>query len=326
MKNRIGWVDIVKGISMICVMLSHSGMGIIGPHIGSFFVPIFFFISGYTFSPEKFATTKDFLKNKGKRLLQPYFLFFLFLLLIYNIPFGWDIKDSLLGFFSASHMNAVLSPLWFLPALFIMSFLYYLMYRISNQPKHLLYLSVISLGIGYLFYMLDIPLLPWTFDSVLSCMIFFCVGNLLKTIDVSIFYKWYFLLLALAINLSIAYTNGGATISVRDFGEHYILFYLGAFSGIWTYLIFSIWIEKHTKYFSNALSYIGRNTLVFLSLHRLVFTIDMLVFTRLPVIGTFMKSIDKSLLYGILQTGIAIVCLIPVTQFINKKVKFMLGI
>lgn len=325
MKHRIGYIDIVRGISMICVMLSHSGMGMTGPHIGSFFIPIFFFISGFTFSPEKFATGKDLLKVKAKRLLQPYLLFYILLLMVYNIPFGWSMKDSLIGFFKSIYMNAVLSPLWFLPALFVMYMIYYFLYRISNKQVHLLLFSVLCSTIGYLLYHFHAPLLPWNVDSVLSCIIFFCTGHLLKTVDLSIFYKWYYLLLMLLVNLFISYYNGGATISVREFGGNYLLFYIGAFSGIFAYLIISIWIDKHTIYLANLLKYIGRNTIIYLGLHRLIFTMDMLVFTRIPYINTFVLSIKGSLPYGIMQTVIAIICLVPVILFVNKKAKFMIG-
>ena len=69
--KRVEWLDVLKGILILFVILSHSY-----PAQGyryfftPFFLTLFFFASGYTFSTKK--NTKAFLQNKWKRLGIPF--------------------------------------------------------------------------------------------------------------------------------------------------------------------------------------------------------------------------------------------------------------
>lgn len=54
---RIEWVDILKGIAIICVFIGHTTndnygniSGLLHMWIYSFHMPLFFFLSGYVFS------------------------------------------------------------------------------------------------------------------------------------------------------------------------------------------------------------------------------------------------------------------------------------
>lgn len=73
-KKRIDWLDIAKGIAIICTIIGHSvEKNKIGVFIFSFHMPLFFILSGYTLKKIQFselpkATLKDFL-----RLILPVF-------------------------------------------------------------------------------------------------------------------------------------------------------------------------------------------------------------------------------------------------------------
>ena len=69
---RIRYFDIAKGIGMVLVVLSHTcpmGIGIQG-FCESFHMPMFFFISGYFFSLDKYSL-KDFFKRRFLQLVLP---------------------------------------------------------------------------------------------------------------------------------------------------------------------------------------------------------------------------------------------------------------
>ena len=52
--TRLQYIDIAKGIAMICIILGHLGNASINRIVFTFHVPIFFFITGY-FTNKKLA-------------------------------------------------------------------------------------------------------------------------------------------------------------------------------------------------------------------------------------------------------------------------------
>ena len=48
--KRLQYIDIAKGIAMICIILGHMGNANINRVVFTFHVPIFFFITGYFIS------------------------------------------------------------------------------------------------------------------------------------------------------------------------------------------------------------------------------------------------------------------------------------
>lgn len=65
-KKRIAWIDISKGIAILCTIVGHCiGKNKIGIFIFSFHMPLFFVLSGYTLKKTAVAdisraTAKDF--------------------------------------------------------------------------------------------------------------------------------------------------------------------------------------------------------------------------------------------------------------------------
>lgn len=86
-KCRVLWIDIVKGVAIILVVLGHIGLtnvSYIGPWVNSFHVPIFFFISGMLFSNSN--SFGIFLNKKILELIKPYLYFsFIAILCLYLI-------------------------------------------------------------------------------------------------------------------------------------------------------------------------------------------------------------------------------------------------
>lgn len=69
-KPRLQYVDIARGIAMICIILGHLGNPSINRVVFTFHVPIFFFITGYFTSTKR--SLPEFTKNKARTLLVPY--------------------------------------------------------------------------------------------------------------------------------------------------------------------------------------------------------------------------------------------------------------
>lgn len=71
-QNRLQHIDIAKGISMICIILGHLGISDINRVVFTFHVPVFYFITGFFVSDKK--STGEFIKNKARTLLVPYYV------------------------------------------------------------------------------------------------------------------------------------------------------------------------------------------------------------------------------------------------------------
>ena len=70
--KRLQYVDIARGIAMICIILGHLGNPSINRVVFTFHVPIFFFITGYfTNNKRRFP---EFAKNKLRTLIVPYII------------------------------------------------------------------------------------------------------------------------------------------------------------------------------------------------------------------------------------------------------------
>lgn len=123
-KKRENWIDVLKGIGMIYVLMGHIKPSLFFEiHIYSFHMPLFFFISGYLYN--NYYPFNIYLKRKIKSLLIPYIIFAFFALLVsayFNGSFFKLIEEFLF-------LNGTVgwnSPIWFLIVLFITEIIYYL--------------------------------------------------------------------------------------------------------------------------------------------------------------------------------------------------------
>ena len=72
MRKRVGYIDIARGIAMICIILGHLGNANINRVVFTFHVPIFFLVTGYFTNDNQ--TMVEFVKRKFRTLIIPYML------------------------------------------------------------------------------------------------------------------------------------------------------------------------------------------------------------------------------------------------------------
>ena len=131
-RKRIEYIDSLKGVGIILVMMSHMiNCSYLTPLYGGF-IPLFFVASGLTSST--IDITGNLLRKKAVRLLFPYFFYGISIVLLYYI-FSLDenvfqniigllyarcriIKDSI-GKQPIGLLSREVAPLWFLPAMFM---------------------------------------------------------------------------------------------------------------------------------------------------------------------------------------------------------------
>jgi len=71
---RVKWVDYAKAFSIFFVVLLHAGIpDPVKGVIRVFLIPLFFFLSGIFSNPQKYPNYTAFIKQRGIKILIPYF-------------------------------------------------------------------------------------------------------------------------------------------------------------------------------------------------------------------------------------------------------------
>lgn len=260
--KRMEFIDFAKGIGIILVISSH----VYGPFMSwalPCYIPIFYVASGFcTIRPVK-------LNEKFKKLILPYFLFSIILLIVNN-SYNWI--DWLGILYSrwciyplGSKSNIFLlrsgnAPLWFLTSMFVSFILFWLLQK-SNKP---IWLICSYITTTYLLAFLPV-LLPWSIDTAFLMAIFIFFGVMIRELALlhKINYKWLICLVLLYV--AFRFVCGNVNLSVRIYGR-------SLFMMLPTALLGSTILLKTSCYFEGSLwgriiSKIGRHSLTIFCLH-----------------------------------------------------------
>lgn len=132
-KERLGWIDLAKVISICLVTSYHTAPPLTGYAallVQLLRMPAFFLIAGFLFDEQKFPSLTALLKHRAKQLLIPYACFET--ILIPATCRSWDemldaVRNALLGH------PTVCMPLWFLVCLFGMQVIHYLGIKVLDR-------------------------------------------------------------------------------------------------------------------------------------------------------------------------------------------------
>ena len=190
MAKRIGSVDILKALGICSVILYHTEAlpTVVNGWIGSYFMPLFFFASGLTFSAKqrKFGA---FLKKKCVYLLLPYLLYLVCCAavgvakqVIRGVAF--PVKSFLLGAVSGlPNMNEYTGRAWFIYCFFVAEILFYFLLKWTKGKRTPLFLAaLISLLAGYTYahFFRDSAAMFWRYTDGMVAVFFMAVGYLLR--------------------------------------------------------------------------------------------------------------------------------------------------
>lgn len=333
--DRVEWVDILKGIGIILVVIGHANWQFgaattdmfIQKYIYSFHMPLFFFLSGYLFIKEKYPDFKKFLLKKIKTLLVPYLVFSIlsvlvqiFICLKYNIKLN-SFKEIVIQILYLRSKTVWNEPLWFLMCLFITEIIFYFISKCTNKAK--IAISLLMCGIvGYgLSFMQKYFVLPLSFSIALVAVTFYGFGYLVKnsTIGRKVISKNIKIsILSFSSNIVIGgLLNSIAIMYFMKYGNIFY-FYLAAISGILAYIGISKYINN-LKTLTKILSYFGINTMPILCTHYFIFVFLNRIH-RLSVLFKNYISI-KGYAYAILTLLLSI----PIILIINKFFPQIIG-
>lgn len=334
-KNRLEWIDVLKGVAIILVYLGHSLFPqLLRTLIYAFHMPLFFFLSGITLNVN--IDIKTFAKKRIKGILVPLVWFSLIDIVSYKIIYQYFIGHNIAlrealslipGIALQSRLGYFSGVLWFLPCLFVSEILIYFICKVSPIKQKL----VIILGVICSFiwiYVIGIRL-PWCMDIVFIATLFIYLGKICstnKTIFEQITKIWLFIPYMIVLT-GAALCNSKYFIEMNTVNMAFsiygncILFLIASLSGI----LMMVSIFKNVRLACEHLRYIGQNSIIYYGFNQVAMIIPS-VFTY-QILARFI-DINNSVIQFFIGIGYLIFSLPLVyiaAEIINKKMPFMLG-
>lgn len=265
-KERLDYIDILKGIGILFVIFSHSGAEKwFMSYFGDFFVSLFFIASGYTYI-QRDTPFITIIKKRARRLLFPYVFFSILLLILYKRFSLIDIFGVFYSRYCLYPFNSVSNvyflgggnpPLWFLTSMLTAFIPFWLLMKYSNKTMWILSAFVL---ITYGFQFLPI-LLPWSLDTACLTGVFLYVGNLSRRFEKQLF-KWPIGgdVILISVFVVVCILNGSDNLSVREYGNSFFLYFIACVCATWCLLRLSKLIEN--SFLCKMLINLGRHSLV----------------------------------------------------------------
>lgn len=271
--ERLGYIDVAKGICMLLIMLGHCTAGtplregsLLIQWIYSFHTMTFFIVTGLLMEHIK-EYDRDFKKvfiSSFNRLIIPYFIFQSLYVML---------KAPSLGLIDALYLLREMFLLvdwqyatWFLITLFLAKIAYIAIRKIPVNP---LYIVIPVFIVGLLLPSLSVNLpLPWLYRLMLrSCVAvgFLHIGSMFHRYKRH-FYSYRLSFAALALSLAASYINGHVSAYDLYYGNP-LLYVLSAVSGT----IFVLCLSTHIK--SRFLTFYGKESLIALGSHELIISL-----------------------------------------------------
>lgn len=287
--ERIEWVDVGKGMTLLLVILGHlltSGTAL-SIWIFSFHIPLFFFLSGYVSKIASRSVAKS-LRKILINVILPYFIFVAIGLVVSLVIPAWrpsSLETILFDvFYNVQPESLHVGQIWFLFCLAVVQALFVLLMKINFKNRPLIVISICSFAlISFMlqtfnvgvWYKGDFFRLPWKIDSAFMGLFFFSLGYYLRSLKLFskflssvTFRKVVFVAIMLIVSVVVSIKlNSGPQLknSVNLGGNYYgnlIYFMLASLSGITFVVYVSKLLEKNF-----VLSYMGRNALPIFSSH-----------------------------------------------------------
>lgn len=268
--QRITYIDVLKGIGIICIVIGH-----IIPYesffhiwIYSFHVPIFFILSGILLNnKQEEIINKDLKKNIIKRfksLIYPYITFSVIVIMksfLKYIMMG-NVAEFIENILKTITLYGY-GTLWFLPVLFFSEILFIKFIKQKQIMKIITFL-VICVEI-ILFYIFDFEnYILFFINRICIAFLFIGVGYFITKIEVIINKKILLVMsyLMMIIIIPFVMINGNCDLHLNKF-NNIVLYFLNAILNS----LSLIYIFKYTINKSRILEFCGKNSLIIMTTH-----------------------------------------------------------
>ena len=325
-------IDAAKGVAIALVVLGHA-KGIPTEFtvlVYSFHVPLFFLLSGWLSHRRNAQTATQALATLVRTLLVPY-AFFFFVAYGYwlitrhigekalrwgQVPWWEPIGGLLTGIGPQLYVHPAL---WFLPALFMTALAYFLLgKRLQPWTIALLMLPLAMLWI-VIFPAMELRL-PFALDVLPVALFFYACGALagrVVSLPQSALKGCALAALLLVPWLLLAWSNGRVDINQLRFGASAWKFILAALLGTSVVLLASPLAAR-----SSVLRWMGRNTLLILCTHILIFFV---LSGIAAVLGLFPAGSKPGLAWAVCVSVISIALCVPLRVVFMRYAPWALG-
>jgi acyltransferase len=276
--RRLDWLDALRGLAIIFVVLGHTlnTPASLTTYVYTFHVPLFFFISGYLFNLARNNSFRGFLFKRFQRLIIPLFFFEFLAYILEDVAFRSPFKRpenviyELFNGITNKEFAILNAPVWFLFTLFLVEIVYYLPVKWIRDKRILIGVMALVPLVESTYPHYYTAYLPWYVSTALYGLLFYCAGNLFRDFE-GVFFKQNYLVFTLLFFTNFFYARNKVTFLDLKLGNYFI-YYLSAFSAVLAY--FYLFRKSYEKGFSSRpLEYFGKNTLIILGIHHIVFSI-----------------------------------------------------
>lgn len=258
--NRMQWLDVAKGITIILMVLGHTSIPkFVSDFIWAFHMPLFFIASGWCTNWKREGVCK-FITKKVNSLLLPFVVYSVIVLSINLLTGGASLKTFLCKGWQGY-------ALWFIPVLFFASVCSKLIMAIKQKNIQII-LWVLMVTIGAILSYAKISF-PWTISTVPYACFFIILGSKLRKYQEYIISPhWWLLVGGFVVTFIVSHFCRLDMASNKI--TPVIITSIGACAGTAMIFTFSSYITKYTKYSSQILQGIGRETYLVLALSQII--------------------------------------------------------
>ncbi len=280
--KRLAWVDYAKGLGIIGVFVLHSNAPDVLLHvIDMFCMPLFFLLSGFVFSIRKYDSFLPFLWNKLRTLVFPGIFFgviqsavrYFTCVIVYDIRPTQTYTDWLISFAINARGTWLGEIPWFLACLFVIEIVGYALLRLSEHIRisdwQMVVLAIACILVGYGYSKLIHIFLPWSMDIALPMFAPFILGYVLRrhyrTLERIAQPLTVIPAMLLLIAAALLNTPRQPVVVYQNQYGNIVCWLVGMTAGIWAIIALCIAFQQFpaNNPFMSALTYFGRNTLVF---------------------------------------------------------------
>lgn len=285
--TTVPWADTVRGFAMLLIIFGHTigycdELRGLAEYLSSFYVPLFFVVSGYLFTHDPQEGLLHFMKRKALRILVPYFVFAMVSLIPFYL-FSGEIQGILSSrrdidnpffhglfniLYASGHSGGLAqnSPLWFLPCYFTVIVLAKLVSeKIHVEGKYTsITLGAAFLGIGYVIYQDFNYAYPYCLETALIMLYFFFLGRQVRVLHLVLLKNPLIPAALLILGFAVQRFNEKISCMNNDYGDYFLIFVIAATCSALGYLLLFSSLKPN-----QTLSCLGIHTIPFLVMHKM---------------------------------------------------------
>ena len=311
--ERLSWLDVLKGIGIILVVIGHvySNRTVFN-WLYSFHMPLFFLAAGWVYKEKSVLID---IKRRIQTIVVPYFSFGLLVLLYWQVierrfrNSDTSFMDSLLGLFSGCYDNLDFNVhLWFLPCFFVTVAFFNILVNLGGRK--FAYIAVVLMSLVYV--VLPMPELPWGINRVFKYIGFYAVGVFLAGRETKIADRNVGTGVAAVVLLTVNFFLSLYNLTTG------LMWFVTALIGVTAMILISQFINEN-----KILQYFGRISLIVLCIHSPVYRIVVKIVSIPLHMGT--DAVRGNILLAMIVVAITMIICSVAYEVVVRIAPLMIG-